>query len=72
MSIGSLHNKCCFIVKTEGDPKLGNYNPTYCGKPSTYTMIKDDDYNTVRDYSGFCQEHLTLIRSQPKSEDDFE
>jgi hypothetical protein len=53
--------KTCVWIKADGKP---------CGRPTAYTMPKDDDRNRVRSYDVFCVEHK--VRAAQNVEEDTE
>ena len=44
---------CCYVLSgaKNGIPA------TYCGRPTKYKMVRDDDGNSYRKYEAFCEEH---------------
>jgi len=53
---------CCWVIspaKTEN----GEFIPAvYCGKKTSYKIVKDDDENKVRKYNLFCDEHEETLK----------
>ena len=48
---------CCWVL-SPNKVENGKFSPAkYCGKPAIYSIVKDDDGNKIRKYSGFCESH---------------
>lgn len=56
---------CCFIYR----PASPGVDAIYCGLPTRYKIVKDDDGNRIRDYDTRCPQH-TNSSQLPYSEDD--
>jgi len=48
---------CCWILRA-AEPGV---DAAYCGKPTRYKMVRDDDDNLVREYKHFCDEHQAKV-----------
>jgi hypothetical protein len=57
---------CCWVLK----PFTRTEKAVFCGKKVRWTMVKDDDRNTVRLYKSFCEEHQKIVDEM--TEDDEE
>jgi hypothetical protein len=58
-------SKCCWLLS---EPCV--FPATYCGKKTSYKMVKDDDDNSVRKYNHLCDEHMAEAAKLPKDEED--
>jgi hypothetical protein len=64
------NTKCWYVLKPWTRDLQGNLvEPVYCHKPVHYKIVKDDDYNKVRKYNNFCDEHLIIVASMPDNDD---
>lgn len=48
-----MQMRCVWIHKPAkpGEPAI------FCNKPTSFTMVRDDDENLVRKYDSLCSEH---------------
>ena len=51
---------CCYLLKSMPVDPVNEY----CGVPTNYTMVRDDDGNLVRKYNPWCLEHTMKVRDQ--------
>jgi hypothetical protein len=64
--------KCCFILKTWGEPDATGQRtpPVYCGAKVGWTTPEDDDGNRYRKYNSFCDEHQRIVAAMPEDDDE--
>jgi hypothetical protein len=59
-------NKCCYILR----PNTRTQRAEYCGRKTKWKMVRDDDYNLVRKYNAFCDEHQRVVDEKKKNNTD--
>lgn len=60
-------NKCCWVLRNEWI--AGKYEVEYCGRPTSYKVVLDDDSNKVRKYNHLCDHHMEESKKLPIDED---
>jgi hypothetical protein len=63
---------CCWIHSPASTLDNTYIPPVYCGRKTSFTIVKDDDGNKVRDYKRFCTEHQAIIDSHPEYSEENE
>lgn len=59
---------CCWVLT----PASPGVDATYCGKPTSYRIVEDDDGNRVRKYNAQCDFHKQKADEQKAAHEDLE
>jgi hypothetical protein len=61
-----MPHKCHWVLS----PAKKGVDAVYCDKKVGYRIVKDDDFNNVREYNPFCQEHMAEYNAHPEYSED--